>query len=196
MSFDESSVTGEWHYDSLPSNVHIGKGCWLERKDSFSLFKSEQVPGLVLGDRVKVYTWTAFNVDPTGRVLVGDDATLVGAILMCAKQITIGRNVVVSYHVTIADSDFHPRDPELRKQDAVANRPLGDKRERPAIEAAPVVIDDDVWIGIGAIILKGVRLGAGCRVAAGSVVTRDVPSGASVSGNPARIGIVDDTELS
>jgi acetyltransferase-like isoleucine patch superfamily enzyme len=48
-----------------------------------------------------------------------------------------------------------------------------------------VVIEDDAWIGIGAIVLKGVRIGAGARVEAGAVVTRDVPSGATVAGNPA-----------
>jgi acetyltransferase-like isoleucine patch superfamily enzyme len=50
-----------------------------------------------------------------------------------------------------------------------------------------VIIEDDVWLGIGSIVLKGVRIGAGARVAAGSVVTADVPAGAHVAGNPARI---------
>jgi 2,3,4,5-tetrahydropyridine-2,6-dicarboxylate N-succinyltransferase len=54
-------------------------------------------------------------------------------------------------------------------------------------QAAPVVIEDDAWIGIGAIVLKGVRIGAGARVGAGAVVARDVPAGASVEGNPARV---------
>ena len=50
-----------------------------------------------------------------------------------------------------------------------------------------MTIEDDVWIGIGAIILKGTRVGKGARVAAGSVVTHDVPPGGVVAGNPARI---------
>ena len=95
--------------------------------------------------------------------------------------------MVVSYNVTIADSDFHPRDPEARKQDALANAPQGDKSHRPAVIAKPVLIEDDAWIGIGAIILKGVRIGRGARVGAGAVVTKDVPAGATVAGNPARL---------
>lgn len=141
---------------------------------------------MVLGQDVKVLSWTEFAVEPTGRIMVGDGSILVGAIFMCAEEIVIGRNVVISYNVTIADCDFHPTDPEARRRDAVANAPGGDSGERPRLKTAPVRIDDGAWIGIGAIILKGVRIGRGARIAAGSVVTRDVPDGASVAGNPAR----------
>ena len=147
---------------------------------------ARQRPGLKLGRGVKVYTWTEFNVEPEGRLVVGDDTVLAGAVFMCAERIEIGARVVVSYNVTIADSDFHPLGAEARRLDAVANAPGGDKSQRPAIDTAPVVIEDDVWIGAGAIILKGVRIGAGARVGAGAVVTRDVPAGAEVVGNPAR----------
>jgi acetyltransferase-like isoleucine patch superfamily enzyme len=184
---DVAEITGAWDYATLPTNVRVGAGCFLERKDSFRRFRSTRTPGLVLGDRVTVYTWTEFNVEPFGVVEVGDDTTLVGAVFMCAESIRIGRGVVVSYDVTLADSDFHPRDVESRKRDAVANAPFGDKSTRPPVTARPVEIGDGAWIGIGAIILKGVRIGAGARVGAGAVVTADVPAGATVTGNPARI---------
>ena len=186
MSFDERDITGQWDYGSLTANVRLGNGCWLERRDSFSRFRSEQNPGLVLGDRVQVYTWTTFNVEPTGYVEIGSDSTLVGAVFMCAERIVLGRNVIISYHATLADSDFHPLDPQLRVQDAIANSPQGDRSLRPAIIARPIIIDDDVWIGIGAIILKGVHIGQGARIDAGAVVTRDVPAGVTVAGNPAQ----------
>ena len=180
------AITGEWDYGTLPGNVRVGADCYLERKDSFSRFRSERQPGLVFGRRVRVYTWTTFNIEPAGLVEVGDDSTLVGAVFMCAESIRLGRRVIVSYNVTIADSDFHPLDPEERKRDAMANAPEGDKSRRPAIISKPVVIEDDVWIGIGAMILKGVQVGRGARIGAGAVVTRDVPAGATVTGNPAR----------
>jgi acetyltransferase-like isoleucine patch superfamily enzyme len=183
---DVSEITGAWDYRTLPANVRLGAGCYLERKDSFRRFRSSREPGLVLGDRVTVYTWTEFNVEPTGLLEVGDDTTLVGAVFMCAEHVRIGRGVVVSYNVTIADSDFHPHDPELRRQDAIANAPFGDRSRRPPLVCRPVAIEDGAWIGIGAIILKGVRVGAGARVAAGAVVTRDVPAGTAFAGNPAR----------
>jgi acetyltransferase-like isoleucine patch superfamily enzyme len=184
MGIDE--LTGAWDYGTLPANVVLGKGCYLERRATFDRFRSTRQPGLVLGDRVRIYTWCAFSVEPEGRVTVGDDTTLVGAVFMCAGDITIGKRVIVSYNVTIADSDFHPRDPELRMRDAVANAPEGDRSKRPPLVSKPVVIEDDVWLGIGAIVLKGVRIGRGARIGPGAVVTADVPAGTWWAGNPTR----------
>jgi acetyltransferase-like isoleucine patch superfamily enzyme len=181
------AITGGWDLTALPKNIQIGADCFLERKDSFKRFRSTREPGLTLGDRVKIYTWTELNIEPTGAVEVGDDTTLVGVVFMCAESIRVGRRVIVSYNVTIADSDFHPHDPEQRRRDAIANAPEGDRSLRPAVIAKPVVIEDDVWIGIGAIILKGVRIGRGAKIGAGAVVTKDVPAGATVMGNPARL---------
>jgi acetyltransferase-like isoleucine patch superfamily enzyme len=120
-------------------------------------------------------------------VEIGDDSILVGPVFMCAERISVGRRVLLSYNVTVADSDFHPHDPAERILDAIANAPGGDRARRPPLVAKPVVIEDDAEIGIGAIILKGVRVGRGARVGAGAVVARDVPAGAVVEGNPARL---------
>jgi acetyltransferase-like isoleucine patch superfamily enzyme len=185
---DIGEISGRWPYENLPANVRIGQNCFFERRESFSTFRSERSPGLVLGDRVRVYTWTTFNIEPGGYLEVGDDSILAGAVFMCAEQIVVGKRVMISYNVTIADSDFHPIDPELRKQDAIANAPGGDRSRRPPIVSRPVTIGDDVWIGIGAFILKGVEIGAGARIGPGAVVTSDVPAGDSVIGNPARSG--------
>ena len=181
-----AEINGTWDYSTLPANVHVGPDCFLERKASLLRFRSTRDPGLVLGSGVRAYTWTEFNIEPEGLVEVGDESILVGAVFMCAERISIGKRVVVSYHVTIADSDFHPRSAEARRLDAIANAPGGDRSTRPQVESKPVVIEDGVWIGIGAIILKGVRIGLGARILAGAVVTRDVPQYATVGGNPAR----------
>lgn len=182
-----ASITGAWDYSSLPDNVSIGEGCFLERRESFDRFRSEQQPGLVIGDDVAVYTWTTFNLEPAARLAIGDHCVIVGATFMCADSISIGSRCVLSYNVTVADSDFHPTDPEARLRDAVANAPFGDRSQRPQIVSQPVVIEDDVWVGIGAIILKGVHIGRGARILAGAVVTSDLPAGAHAAGNPARI---------
>ena len=152
-----------------------------------SRFRSERDPGLTLGDRVTIHNWCAFSVEPSGRVFVGDDTVLVGAIFMCADSISIGARCLVSYNVTIADSDFHPMQPGQRRIDAVAISPGSRLVGRVPLVTRPVVIGDDVTIGIGAMILKGVTIGAGATIDAGTVVTRDVPPGAHVSGNPALV---------
>lgn len=184
---DVEDLVGDWDYTSLPANVRLGRDCFLERKGAFGRYRSVQDPGLVLGDRVQVHTWTNFSIEPTGSVEVGDDSVLVGALFMCAERITLGRGVVLSYNVAIADCDFHPKDPLLRKQDAMATAPEGDERDRPPFVTRPVVIEDGAWIGIGAFVLKGVVVGRGARIGPGAIVTSDVPPGAVVYGNPAAI---------
>jgi acetyltransferase-like isoleucine patch superfamily enzyme len=182
---DARPFVGEWDYGSLPANIRLGQNCFLERRDAFGRFRSQRDLGLVLGDRVRVMTWTTFNVEPTGRVSIGDDTQLIGAVFMCAEEIRVGARCVISYNVTIADCDFHPLEVHERRQDAIANAPEGDRSARPPLVVKPVVIEDDVWIGIGAIILKGVTIGRGATVTAGSVVSRDVPPETVASGNPA-----------
>jgi acetyltransferase-like isoleucine patch superfamily enzyme len=71
--------------------------------------------------------------------------------------------------------------------DALACSPLGKGRPRPEVLKKPVIIEDDVWIGPNATILKGVRIGSGAWIEAGSLVTRDVPPRARIMGNPAQV---------
>jgi acetyltransferase-like isoleucine patch superfamily enzyme len=184
---DLREFTGAWDYSTLPDNVRVGAKCYLEDRSLFTRFRSKRNPGLVIGDRVRAYTWTRFTVEPEGLLTIGDDTTLVGAVFWCAESITVGRRVLISYNVMIADSDFHPRDPDDRRTDAVALAPGGDTFTRPPVVCRPVVIEDDVTVGIGAIILKGVRIGRGACVQAGAVVCADVPPHAVVAGNPARL---------
>jgi len=142
---------------------------------------------LQLGDGLELRSWPASNplmpnhpvVFATRRagalIRLGDDCGLTGATLVAAERIEIGNRVLVGANATIVDTDFHPLDAARRRADINAGA------------SAPVFVEDDVFIGMNAIILKGVRLGAGCVVGAGSVVTRDVAPGAIVAGNPAQV---------
>jgi acetyltransferase-like isoleucine patch superfamily enzyme len=182
-----TSIVPVWEEGALPPGVEIGEGCEMERnRQTFERFFSRRRPGLVLGPRVRVYTGTSFGVEEDGFLEVGADSVLVGAQIMCGERISIGRGVLVSYNVVIADCDFHPLDPEQRRRDTIAIAPEGDGR-RPPLKSAPVAIDDGAWLGIASMILKGVHVGAGARVEAGAVVTSNVPPGATVAGNPARV---------
>lgn len=181
------AFSGGWDYTELPDNIMVGANCYLENRESFRRFRSHRRPGLVLGEGVYVYNWTAFSLEPTAVVEIGAGSTLVGASFWCAERIRVGERVILSYNVIIADSDFHPRDPILRRQDAIAISPTGDPSRRPPLATHPVIIGDDVWVGPGAIILKGTHIGDRARIGAGAVVTGDVPPGTMVAGNPARI---------
>jgi acetyltransferase-like isoleucine patch superfamily enzyme len=93
------------------------------------------------------------------------------------RRITIGNHVGIAGRVAISDSDGHPADPERR----VRGEPM------TAEDVLPVTIEDFVWIGRDAHILKGVTIGRGAVVASGSVVAGDVPAGAMAMGVPARV---------
>jgi acetyltransferase-like isoleucine patch superfamily enzyme len=108
-------------------------------------------------------------------------------VLLCELEVVIGSYVLIGWNTTITDTDFHPIAPAQRIADAIACSPIGKGRPRPLVARQPVVIEDDVWIGPNAAILKGVRIGAGAVIEPGSVVTRDVPERARVMGNPAQI---------
>lgn len=75
----------------------------------------------------------------------------------------------------------------MRRRDIEAISPSGDPSQRPPLMPRPVNIGNDVWIGTGAIILKGLSVGNGATIAPGAVLTRDVPPGVLVEGNPASI---------
>jgi acetyltransferase-like isoleucine patch superfamily enzyme len=107
-------------------------------------------------------------------IRIGDDCGFTGTTLVAAEHIAIGNRVAVGANVTITDTDFHPLDPAERQRDFLAGR------------HAPVIIEDDVFIGMQSLILKGVTIGQGSVIGAGSVVTDDVTSGTIVAGNPAR----------
>jgi acetyltransferase-like isoleucine patch superfamily enzyme len=178
------TVPNDWWRGRIPANIVVGDNCVIDSSLCFKHFYSQATVGLRLGDNVTVWR-SAFSVEEEGVVEIGDDCYLDNASLACRGRIVVGARVMLSAGVTIADSDFHPKDPAARFADSIAVSPAGDRRRRPAIDARPVYVADDVWIGYNATILKGVHVGAGACIAPGSVVVRDVPEHAFVCGNPA-----------
>jgi acetyltransferase-like isoleucine patch superfamily enzyme len=126
-----------------------------------------------------------FAVGEDGCIRIGDYCYFTNAVLLCELDLVIGNYVVIGWNATIADTDFHPIAPAERIADAIACSPLGQGRPRPPIPRKAVVIEDDVWIGPNATILKGVHIGAGALVEPGALVTRDVATRTRVGGNPA-----------
>lgn len=114
------------------------------------------------------------------RAYLGDDV-----VVSCSDRVEIGEETLLGHGVQVFDNDSHPLDPEERQADWRAIRD-GGRRDEKAIGHAPVRIGARAWIGLGSIVMKGVTVGDGAVVAAGSVVTSDVPARAIVAGNPAR----------
>ncbi|TYQ28927.1 acyltransferase [Pseudanabaena sp. UWO311] len=105
--------------------------------------------------------------------------------LIAAQNIEIGDDVLISWGVTVVDHNSHAISFSERSQDVV-NWRLG-KKDWANVKIAPIKISNKVWIGFNSIILKGVNIGEGAIVGAGSVVTKDVPAWTIVAGNPARV---------
>jgi acetyltransferase-like isoleucine patch superfamily enzyme len=178
----------DWADGTIPRNVRAGDGTVITGADAFKRFRTTQDPGLVLGSNCTM-DLTHFSFQPDGQVVIGDWCVFASVVLLCEESITIGSHVAIGWNTYVMDADFHPMEPVLRLADAFACSPLGVAAglDRPVVPTAPVVIEDDVWVGPGCMIFKGVRIGAGSFVEPGSVLTTDVPAGSRVVGNPAKV---------
>ncbi len=175
-----------WSPESPPPNVKLGSGTVICGELAFKRFHSVEPEALIIGNGCTMDR-AHFNLGKHGRMSIGDYCHFTSAVLLCELEVRIGNYVVLGWNTTIADSDFHPLAPADRIEDAIACSPLGKGRPRPEILKLPVIIEDDVWVGPHVTILKGVRIGAGSWIEAGSVVTRDIPPRSRVLGNPAQI---------
>ena len=186
MSQIASPRPGYWTDGTLPANVRVGPDSVLTGDYAFKRFRSRRDLALTIGDSCTM-DGVHFALGEDGRLEVGDYCYFTNAVLLCELEVRIGHYVVIGWNATVADTDFHPVAPAERIADAVACSPLGAGRPRPAVERRPVVIEDDVWVGPNATILKGVRVGSGAFIEAGALVTRDVPPRSRVVGNPAQV---------
>ncbi len=179
-------VESDWWPHPIPPNVEFGEGFYCESAQIFRHLKSTGPRAVVIGDHVSCYAGCSFSIGKNGHCTIGDFTLLNGALIMAEERIEIGSHCLISWNVGIADSDFHPLEPAQRIIDAHALAPFyEDRPPRPLLRTAPVVICDNVWIGMNATILKGVTIGENSVVAAGSVVTKSVPANVVVAGNPA-----------
>ena len=108
-----------------------------------------------------------------------------GRRIVCAERVEIGDDVLISWGCTIVDHNSHALAWEDIRNDV--RQYYGGTKNWEKVDIVPVIIGNKSWIGFNSIILKGVTLGEGAIVGAGSVVTKDVPAHSVVAGNPARI---------
>jgi acetyltransferase-like isoleucine patch superfamily enzyme len=137
-----------------------------------------------VGNRSMLQAKVLFDRDEA-TLSLGDRTFVGNSTIVVASRVEIGDDVLIAWGCTIVDHDSHALGFSDRKED-VTNWFYG-KKDWGHVEIKPVTIRDKVWIGLNAIILKGVTIGEGSVVAAGSVVTHDVPPYVVVAGNPARV---------
>lgn len=123
-----------------------------------------------------IHPCTLSATSSDAEIYIGRHSGLSGVLICAQKRVHIGEYVWLGANVTIYDTDFHPINPYER----FCCQGL------EYVGMAEVVIDNYAWIGANVMILKGVHIGRGAVVGAGSVVTQDVPELTVYAGNPAR----------
>ncbi len=144
-------------YISGAGSIFVGTNVRLSGKIGISIGGPQFGPGLL---RIGDHTFLGHN-----------------CAIIANKEVIIGNHCLIAGGVRIHDNDGHPTEPELRR--------LGEPA--PARSVKPVRIGDNVWVGSGSIILKGVTIGMNSIIGAGSVVTENIPPNCIATGNPAKV---------
>lgn len=171
-----------WRYYLTSRGVQVGKNINLKGKPQILRFTGTIKIGDNVSLRSKDYGYHSSIYSPTrlmtdthkhAVIEIGDHTRINGASIHATEKIIIGRNCLIAANVTIVDSDGHGLNPDERHLVNPVSR--------------PVIIEDNVWIGINCIILKGVTIGKNSVIGAGSVVAKNVPANCVVTGNPVQI---------
>jgi acetyltransferase-like isoleucine patch superfamily enzyme len=172
--------------------------------------KRFQADGIILKESSIVFPETQIMIlGQNGEVSIGDRSCVRGILVVDRDdgKINIGKNsyigentriwsaigikigdyVNIAHNCNIFDNDTHPIDYLQRREDVENIIFKGKRKNYDTLKRSPIVIEDDVWIGCNVSIMKGVHIGKGAIVAAGSVVVSDVPSWTLVAGIPAKI---------
>ncbi|MEN8642200.1 sugar O-acetyltransferase [Pseudomonas sichuanensis] len=179
LSEKQKMLQGQLYHAGCPElqAEQIANKHWMHRYNASVELLNEARHGLLVehfgsvGDAVVIRP--PFYCDYGYNLSVGANTFMnFNCVILDVLPVRIGADCQIGPAVQIYTAD-HPLDPDLRRSGLESGR--------------PVTIGDNVWIGGGAIILPGVTIGDNAVVGAGSVVTRDVPAGAVVVGNPARV---------
>ncbi len=154
------------HYKNIVHPKICRGGVKLYRGSNIHIAKGSTIE---IGKSVSFYQNVKIDIQKSGAQMKIGDNTFINksSKVFCKDKVYIGKRCAISWDVTIMDNDFHYIGANTNSK--------------------PIFIGDDVWIGCHSLILKGVHIGDGAVVAAGSVVTKDVPSHSVVGGNPAKV---------
>lgn len=160
-------------YQKKGSSIDIGNDCVI--KSSF------------LSNLVGLYSRTIIVTRCAGaKIKIGNNVGISGATIYARKGIYIGDNTCIGGNVKILDNDFHPLEYEKRNELLSGKAPESGERAE-WISTRSIYIGNNCFIGCNAIILKGTKLGDGCVVGAGAVVSGSFPENSVIVGNPAKV---------
>ncbi|WP_295438996.1 DapH/DapD/GlmU-related protein [uncultured Thiodictyon sp.] len=156
-----------------PGRIRLGDGVGIGRHATLRA-NTDANPGIALGQEVSINDAVVINAN-RGFVTLGERSWLGPFCFVCGNGgVTIGRNVLVAAHSSINTVSHTTQRCDI---------PINDQ----PVLTDPVVIEDDCWIGLNAVILQGVTLGHGCIIGAGAVVTKSIPPWSIAVGVPARV---------
>lgn len=158
-----------WRFYGLPWIRIGGRGSSIKIGRGFAAVSSMSHNSFGIIQRVYIRT-----VGHGAKIIIGDDVGVSGCTISAGEKVTIGNHVLIGSGAVISDGDAHPVDPIKRRNGELCER-------------KPVVVEDNVFIGARAMILKGVTIGHDSTVGAGAVVTKSVPPYSVVVGNPAKV---------
>ena len=150
--------------------ILVKKGGDLKIGDNFTMQSGSCFNPLVRGAKSSIY------VSNKGVVTIGNNSGISSSCIWCIDSIKIGDHVHIGANCVLMDNDAHSLDSSIRRYPSI-----------DIAKSAPVVIEDDVLIGTGSIILKGVKIGARSIIGAGSIVTKDIPEDCIAAGNPCKV---------
>ncbi len=181
-------IVDDWYNAALPDTVALGEMSYPDTAYSFVTFHGKQENSFELGYASGNYGHSNFTAGEQGVIRIGAFSILESTNLISNNLISIGSHCMFSWGSIITDSwlDQDSASVELRRnmlRAAAAN----ENRHLEFCCPKPVLIEDNVWVGFGAVIMPGVRLGKNSIIGCKTIVTQDVPAYAVVAGNPARL---------
>ena len=168
----------DWFSRPLRDNVRLGARSWLHSSFAFTHYRSRAPLAVSIGADVGLYAGTFFDLGPNAHVEIGDYCSIVGAIFATNGCISIGDYALIAHEVVFADSHWQtPGDCGTPSLTSPTDAP----------PTSSIEIGRNVWIGMRAILVGNLRVGEGAIIAAGTVVTDDVPPFTLCAGNPMKI---------
>ncbi|MGG9964370.1 acyltransferase [Ferruginibacter sp. SUN106] len=169
--FGKRNLLSAWWWGvKIGSNTRFDGKCYFKRypKSSITIgdnceFLSRPNSNLIGVDRPCMVS----TLTEVAQLEIGDNAGFSGTVIGAFSSIKIGKNVRCGANTLITDSDWHPGDTRVG-------------------EAKPVIIGDNVWLGINVVVLKGVEIGENTVIGANSLVTKSIPANVVAAGSPCK----------